>query len=67
MILYTIIMNPYQNQFGSFQNRAFANRTTGPIGGSNALPFSSLVMLSAIVKGDWTKLPVVSIKRELRF
>ena len=44
-------MNPYQNQFGSFQNRAFANRTTGPIGGSNALPFSSLVMLSAIVKG----------------
>ena len=67
MILYTIIMNPYQNQFGSFQNRAFANRTTGPNGGSNALPFSSLVMLSAIVKGDWTKLPVVSIKRELRF
>ena len=67
MILYTIIMNPYQNQFGSFQNRPFANRTTGPIGGSNALPFSSLVMLSAIVKGDWTKLPVVSIKRELRF
>ena len=60
-------MNPYQNQFGSFQNRAFANRTTGPIGGSNALPFSSLVMLSAIVKGDWTKLPVVSIKRELHF
>ena len=54
-VLYTIIVNPYQNQFGSSQNRAFANHTTGPIGGSNALPFRSLVMLSAIVKGDFTK------------
>ena len=66
-VLYTTCVNPYQNQFDRCQNRTFANRTTGPIGGSNALPFRSLVMLSAIVKGDWTKLPVVSIKRELRF
>ena len=54
-VLYTTFVNPYQNQFDRCQNRAFANRTTGPIGGSNALPFRSLVMLSGIVKGDCTK------------
>ena len=66
-VLYTTFVNPYQNQFDRCQNRTFADRTTGPIGGSNALPFRSLVMLSAIVKGDCTKYQVVSIKRELRF